>query len=235
MGGREFCAPDNSSYPKWNSWDIFKWRVLSEKMGGGRAYLEAYKDGWVVYNKFRIKGAAEQHRIPPVLLACVAWAEVGGKPDGIKRPAFQGRTLQQTLAGKPVKFGKPPEQTSVGAVSIQLRVASKELGIPVELLSYPDRMSLITCLETDAFNLNIVAQHLKNIVLYDYPGIDTSNLTDEQFIIAGSRYNRGIERALGEFVNSIKLPPGSQGRQFSEYGRRMLEHRDHVLTLLDKV
>lgn len=235
MSGREFCAPDNSSYPKWNSWDIFKWRVLSEKMGGGRPYLQAYKDGWVVYNKFRIKDAAQQHRIPPVLLACVAWAEVGGKPDGIKRPAFQGRTLQRTLAGRPVKFGKPPEETSVGAVSIQLRVASKELGIPVELLSYPDRMNLITCLETDVFNLIVVAQHLKNLILYDYPGIDTSNLTDEQFIVAGSRYNRGIERALGDFVNSIKLPPDSQGRQFSEYGRRMLEHRGHVLTLLNKI
>lgn len=235
MSGREFCAPDNSNYPKWNSWDIFKWRALSEKMGGGRAYLEAYKDGWVVYNKFRIKDAAEQHRIPPVLLACVAWAEVGGKPDGIKRPAFRARTLQRTLAGRPVKFGKPPEETSVGAVSIQLRVASKELGIPVELLSYLDRMNLITCLETDAFNLNIVARHLKNLILFDYPGIDTSNLTDEQFIVAGSRYNRGIERALDDFANSIKLPPGSQGRQFSEYGRGMLEHRGHVLTLLDKV
>ncbi len=96
-------------------------------------------------------------------------------------------------------------------------------------------MNLITCLETDTFNLNIVAQHLKNLILHDYPGIDTSNLTDEQFIVAGSRYNRGIERALGDFVDSIKLSAGSHGRQFSEYGRRMLEHRDHVLTLLDKV
>jgi len=235
MSGREFCASDNSSHPKWSSWDIVKWRALSEKIGGGRAYLEAYKDGWIVYNKFRIKSAAEQHRIPPVLLACVAWAEVGGKPDGIKRPAFQIRTLQRRLAGRPVKFGKPPEETSVGAVSIQLRIASKELGIPIEVLSYSDRMKLITCLETDSFNLNIVAQHLKNLILFDYPGIDTSNLTDEQFIVAGSRYNRGIERALGDFLNSIKVLPGSQGRQFSEYGRRMLEHRDHVLTLLDKV
>jgi hypothetical protein len=89
MSGREFCAPGNTNHPKWNSWDIFKWRALSEIMGGGRAYLEAYKDGWIVYNKFRIKDAAEQHRIPPVLLACVAWAEVGGIPDGIKRPAFK--------------------------------------------------------------------------------------------------------------------------------------------------
>ena len=92
MSGREFCAPDNSNHPKWKSWDVFKWRVLSEKMGGGRAYLQAYKDGWIVYNKFRIKDAAEQYRIPAALLACVAWAEVGGKPDGIKRPVFQGRT-----------------------------------------------------------------------------------------------------------------------------------------------
>jgi hypothetical protein len=235
MSVREFCAPDNTNHPKWNSWDIFKWRALSEKMGGGRAYLEAYKDGWIVYNKFRIKDAAQQHRIPPVLLACVAWAEVGGKPDGIKRPAFQGRTLQRTLAGRPVKFGKPPEETSVGAVSIQLRVASKELGIPIELLSYSDRMNLITCLETDTFNLHVVAQHLKNLILFDYPGIDTLNLTDEQFIVAGSRYNRGIGRALGDFLISIKLPPGSQGRQFSEYGRRMLEHRDRILKLLDKI
>ena len=72
-----------------DNWDVFKWRALLEKMGGGRAYLEAYKDDWVVYNKFRIKGSAEQYRIPPALLACVAWAEVGGKPDGIKSLHFK--------------------------------------------------------------------------------------------------------------------------------------------------
>lgn len=235
MSDKEFCAPDNSNYPKWSTWDVFKWRALSERFGGGKAYLEAYKDGWTLYNKFKIKDASEQRHIPAILLACVAWAEVGGKPDGIKKPVFQERSLQQYLAGRPTLFGKPPENTSFGAVSMQLRVAAKELGLLVERMPYSERMKLIACLETDAFNLAVVAQHLQSLILYDNPGIDTSNLSDEQFVVVGARYNRGIERSLTDITNSMKLPPGTKGREFSEYGRRMLEHRAHVSSLLNKV
>ncbi|WP_143713650.1 hypothetical protein [Variovorax sp. RO1] len=234
MSGKEFCASDSSNYPKWNTWDVFKWKALSEKFGGGRVYLEAYKDGWIAYNKYEITEIAAQHRIPAVLLASVAWAEVGGKPDGFKKPVFIGRSLQRQLAGRPTLFGKPPERTSFGAVSMQLEVAARELGLSVETIPHSDRMNLISCLETDKFNLRLVAQHLRNLILHDNPGNDTLSLSTEQFIVVGARYNRGIERPLTDITNSIKLSPGAQGRNFSEYGRRMLEHRAHVAALLNR-
>lgn len=235
MSGVEFCAPDNSSHPKWEIWDVFKWRVLSKKFGGGDAYLHAYKDGWIVYNKHKINGAAAQYKIPAILLASVAWAEVGGKPDGFKKPVFMGRYLQRRLAGRPTFFGKPPQNTSFGAVSMQLRVAAGELGLSIEAMPYSDQANLISCLETDTFNLRVVAQHLRNLILHDNPATDTLNLSTEQFIVVGARYNRGIERPLVDITSSIKLAPGTQGRNFSEYGRRMLEHRDHVSALLEKL
>lgn len=235
MSGTEFCAPDNSSYSKWTAWDVFKWRAFSEKFGGGKAHLEGYKDGWVVYNKSKIKDAADHHRIPSILIASVAWAEVGGKPDGMKKPAFHLRSLQRKLAGRPTLFGKAPEKTSFGAVSMQLRVAAQEIGLSADSMPYSERMDLIYCLETDTFNLSLVAKHLKSLILHDNPGIDTSTLSDEQFIVVGARYNRGTERALNDIKNSINQTPGTRGREFSEYGRRMLEHRAHVSSLLNKI
>ena len=237
MSGREFCAPDNSNYPKWSSWDVFKWQALSEKFGGGRAYLTAYKDGWVVYNKNRIVEIAKQEKIPPALLASVAWAEVGGKPDGTKKPVFFERSLQTWFnqrGGAPGIYDKPPGGTSVGAVSIQMRNAARELGLSIEEMSFSDQVAMLNCLNTDVFNLTVVAKHLRGLVLHDYPSAGTAHLTDEQFIAAGARYNRGTTRPLADITNSIKLPPGARGREYSEYGRRMIEHREHVSRLLNR-
>lgn len=93
MSGREFCAPDTSNYPKWSSWDVFRWQALSEKFGGGRAYLIAYKDGWVVYNKKRIAEIAKREKIPPVLLAAGGHCELGQAAAGRQRQGiFRVRT-----------------------------------------------------------------------------------------------------------------------------------------------
>jgi hypothetical protein len=235
VSGKEFCAPDNFNYPKWNAWDVFKWRALSEKLGGGHAYLAAYKGGWVVYNKDRIADIAKRESIPPVLLASVAWAEVGGKPDGIKKPLFFERSMQQRLNGKgyaPGTYDRPAGNTSVGAVSIQMRNAARELGLSIEAMTFSDQVTLLDCLNTDVFNLTVVARHLRGLILHDYPGADTANLTNEQFIVAGARYNRGTDRPLADIMSSLKLPPGTKGREYSEYGRRMVEHREHVARLL---
>ena len=236
MSGREFCAPDNANYPKWTSWDVIKWQVLSKKFGGGQAHLTAYKDAWVVYNQNRIVKIAKQEKIPPPLLASVAWAEVGGKPDGTKKPIFIERSLQRWLnewGEMPGIYDKPAGSTSVGAVSIQMRNAARELGLSIEEMTFSDQVEMMDCLNTDVFNLTVVAKHLRGLVLHDYPDADTANLTDEQFIAAGARYNRGTARSLADITNSIKLPPGAKGREYSEYGRRMIEHRAHVSRLLN--
>lgn len=121
----------------------------------------------------------------------------------------------------------------MGAVSIQMRNAARELGLSIEEMPFSDQVEMMDCFNTDVFNLTVVAKHLRGLVLHDYPGADTVNLTDEQFIVAGARYNRGTARSLADITNSIKLPPGPKGREYSEYGRRMIEHRAHVSRLLN--
>jgi hypothetical protein len=238
MSGREFCAPDDANYPKWSTLNGFIWKLLPERAGGGFPYLSAYKDAWVLYNRLRIVATAKKYKIPPALLGSVAWAEVGGKPDESKRPMFAFRSFDWSgpdWVDRNLTVSKPPGQTSFGAVSIQLRAAARELNLDVETMDYEDELRLISCLETDVFNLDIVARHLQGLVLHDYPAADTQSLSEEQFIVAGARYNRGIERALSDITDSLKATPGSQGREYSSYGRAMVTHRQHVEALLDRM
>jgi hypothetical protein len=149
---------------------------------------------------------------------------------------FFERSLQSWMSktgGRPGKYDKPPGSTSVGAVSIQMRNAARELGLSVEEMPFSDQVDMLNCLNTDVFNLTVVAKHLRSLVLHDYPGTQTANLTDEQFIAAGARYNRGTARSLADITNSAKLPAGARGREYSEYGRRMVEHRERVSRLLN--
>jgi hypothetical protein len=231
----QFCSLTGASYPKWTNWDVLVWRLWPQALGGGTPTLTHYKDAWVVYNKLRIISYANSHHIPPILLACVAWTEVGGKPDWIKRPVFELRSFDwsgPTWVDTHLTITKPPEQTSVGAVAIQLGVVARELNIDIGQLTHAQQSSMIDCLETDAFNLDIVARHLRDLILHDYPHADTRNLTEEQFIVAGSRYNRGEARALSDFQASIQAAPGSANRVYSSYGRAMLAHRAHIQQIL---
>ncbi|MGY6357980.1 hypothetical protein ACXIVH_25265, partial [Citrobacter amalonaticus] len=68
--------------------------------------------------------------------------------------------------------------------------------------------------------------HLHDLILYDNPDTDTLHLTDEQIILAGSRYNRGLIRAKEDIILSIRKLPGSAEREYSEYGRRIIEKKD---------
>nr|POY48457.1 hypothetical protein F131LOC_03822 [Pectobacterium versatile] len=86
----------------------------------------------------------------------------------------------------------------------------------------------------DDFNLWIVAQHLRDMILYDYPDVATLYLNDEQYMMAGVRYNRGIQRKLSEFIHFIDAKPerGSVEFDYISYGVRLLQIRNHVRKLL---
>jgi hypothetical protein len=60
------------------------------------------------------------------------------------------------------------------------------------------------------------------------------NLTDEQIVIVGSRYNRGTERKLEDFIYSLKAKPGTETRKYTEYGRAMLRRRERIRNLLNR-
>lgn len=226
-----YCAPDEVTHPKWTTFDALTW-----KLGGGAPSLNRYKDSWIIFNRQKIINSASKHKISPQLLASVAWIEVGGKPDGWKDYAFFLRAIDWSGSDWVNRHltitGKPPLETSFGAVSIQLRAVAEELGMNPATLSLGDSLRIISCLKKDAFNLDIVAKHLHGLILYDYPDADTANLSDEQFIVAGSRYNRGTQRALADIVDSNLQAPGNSKRIYSSYGRTMIRHKQHIASLL---
>lgn len=229
------CGPESPSYPKWTTLDALMWLFLPKIAGGGTEYLLAYKDGWVLYNARRIKAAAKTHKIPATLLAGVAWEEAGGMPnfvDHITHPVRSFDWSGPSWIDRNLTISIPPEQTSFGSVSIQLRRAAEEMGIQVNTMSYATRTGLAQCLESDAFNIEIVARHLHGLIVHDYPTADTTTLTDEQTIVAGARYNRGTERALQDIIQSIDAPAGSPTRPYSEYGRTLIRRRPRIDRLL---
>jgi hypothetical protein len=230
-----YCNPSiTTSAPKWDTLDWVIMHVWPKSFGGGRMHLENYKNAWVIHNKINIINAARKNNIPVDLLAGVAWIEVGGKPDGVKRPAYFFRTVywSGTDSGGH-NFNKNPSKTSFGAVSIQLRRSAAELGFDAESMSFLDQNNLITCLQNDVFNLDVVAKHLHNLILFDYPGINTNDLSEEQIIVAGSRYNRGTERLLQDIITSNRSAKGLAIREYSEYGRSIIRRRVEIANLLN--
>lgn len=229
-------GPGSPDYPSWTTWSAIS-HVIRKGLGGGNKDLFAYKDGWVGFNAERIKASAARSKIPPSLLAGVAWIEVGGDPEGVDGFIHAFRSFDwsgPSWVDRNLTISTAPDRTSFGAISIQLRRAAETLGMNPGKLVYEQRVLLARCLETDAFNIEIVARHLRDLILYDYPGADTTKLTDEQIIVAGSRYNRGTERALADILASIQAPPGDATREYSEYGRALLKRRDLVQALLAK-
>jgi hypothetical protein len=229
----EFCSLDGNNAPKWSVFNAAVWRLTPNwpwaHLDGGQAQLFGYKKGWLSYNRSRILGAARTNRIPADLLGCVILNEVGGDPPWVKRNLML--PYRQYMPHWMPRM-KPPTQTSEGAVKIQLQATLSALGQDDKGLTREQQNQLTACLETDTFNIDVVARLLRKLILFDYPNIDTRSLTDEQFIMAGSRYNRGTARPLKDFIQSLKDPPGTPSRVYTSYGRAMLGHRPEVRALL---
>ncbi|WP_261371215.1 hypothetical protein, partial [Yersinia bercovieri] len=178
-----------------------------------------------------IINVAREERIPVLLLAGVAVSEVGGMPDRLKSAGvLQFRQLIiDTMKGD----NTSSNSTSVGLIAMQIKVVAETIGLDPSKLTMLQQHKLADCLLSDSFNIRVVAKHLNSLILFDNPQIiDTSNLTDEQIILAGSRYNRGIEREKDDFVNSISSPVGNINREYSSYGRRIIEKKSSIYEIL---
>lgn len=236
MGENEFCGTETDTHPQWTPWDLIRWKLVPSRLGGGAEHLNRYKDSWIIHNKTRIIESARSNKFPAILLASVLRTEVGGTPDIIDHFSYPIRSFDWSgsdWVDRHLTITKAPETTSVGPGSIQLQNAAAELGLNWKYLSIQSKDNLFDCLTQDTFNIEIIAKHIRSLILYDYPGTDTLNITDEQFIVAGSRYNRGTKRDLKDIINSINVKEGSADRAYSEYGRAMMKHKPHVQALLD--
>jgi len=115
----------------------------------------------------------------------------------------------------------PPERTSFGAVSMQLRVAAKYLGVDPNNLSFNQQRGIIDFLSSDEKNLLIVGRHLCDLIACDFGQAKLCTLTDEQIRIVATRYNRGAHLSLEKI------------KQNTHYGDRVLEKKHHVIKLLN--
>ncbi|ARA77758.1 hypothetical protein RC90_12470 [Pectobacterium brasiliense] len=230
----QFCnVKSTSSFPKWNGIDFAIWQYLpdDEVLVTGEPRLWAYKAAYLNYNRDKIKKYALSERVPILLLAGVAVAEVGGVPERAK--SYGVLQVYQLLDLFKRSGNKKSNSTSVGSLAIQLRAAAETLGIDPETLTSTQQLQLANCLLDDDFNIRIVAGHLRELIIYDNPGIiDTLNITDEQLILAASRYNRGIERRKEDFIESINAEVGSPMRDYSSYGRVIIKRRNIINKIL---
>lgn len=203
--GQFLCEESNNS-PKWSIIDLFAWKLLPARFGGGVQYIQTFKDEWVRNNRLSIASAARRSKIPPELLAGVCWIEVGGDPSFIDRVAFEIRSFD--WSGPPwvdryLTITNNPAKTSFGPVSIQVRTAARTLGLEPSEMSTTLQRSLAMCLERDVFNIDVVALHLRQLIDHDGFHENLPNLTMDQVRVVGARYNRGIGLSVDEIKNNL--------------------------------
>lgn len=230
-----FCKTDSpSGFRKWNVWDAGLWYFLPDNdvfISTGESRSLAYKVAYLQYNQEMLIHYAKSESIPILLLAGVAFNEVGGMPENSK--AYGVLQAFQLVDFIKRDGNKKSNATSVGSLAIQLRAAAETLGINPKTLTTTQQLQLANCLLNDDFNISIVAKHLKSLILFDNPKLaDTSVLTDEQLILAGSRYNRGIERKKEDFIASIHGDATPEVREYSSYGRTILRRKTIIFKAL---
>lgn len=195
----ELCDTSTNSSPTWGLFDVFKWKIVPESFGGGRAYIQRFKDAWVVHNKLSIKAAALKYSLPVQLLAGVCWIETGGDPNFIDRVAFEVRAFDH-IGNSSHVVTNPPTKTSFGLVSIQLRTAAYTLGLDADKMAVSELRSLSHCLERDVYNIDLAAKHLRMLADHDH----FVSIGLEEARVIGSRYNRGMELSLDKIMQNTR-------------------------------
>jgi hypothetical protein len=193
-------------HPQWDSFDLLRWKLMPERFGGGRQYIQQFKNSWVRHNRLIIIQQANAHQIPPELLAGTAWIEVGGDPSFIDGVAYDVRSFDWSgpeWVDRNMTITRRPETTSFGSVSMQLRTAAQTLGMDPRRMRGDDWDRLRRMLENDTTNLELVARHLRQLALQDFPGQDTRQLTPERIEIIGARYNRGTGLSLEQIRRNV--------------------------------
>lgn len=217
------CEQDNNS-PSWTLWDLIRWLLPINSEKTGDPLLNQYKAAWVIRNSKTIIKEAAANDIPDTLLAGVCWKEAGGDPDFIDVLAHTARSFDHMgpdYIDKKLTILKPPEKTSYGAVSMQLRVAAKTLGYDIDKLTALDRHKLGRCLEKDVFNIYMVAKHLRELVNFDKLQTKKPFLDETSFKVAATRYQRGIKPKLEDIKKDM------------HYGSVIYNNIDYLRKLLD--
>lgn len=194
----EFCniSDKGNSSPKWTNFDFMMRHVIPEFMGGGIPYARKFKTAFVIHNRLTIISAANTNRLPPELVAGVAWIESGGKPNDWKGSIYNFRLFKDLI----YSGGKPADRTSFGFMSMQVHAAAETLGIDPNTLGTEKQIQLIHCLEQDTYVIGLAAKHLRMLADYDKLG---DSIGIEESRIIGARYNYGTSRTIEQLKTDL--------------------------------
>lgn len=198
MSDELVCTESNQS-PTWGVIDVLRWKAWPERLGGGRAYIQQWKDAWVRHNKAQIRQVAMRYGFPAEVLAGVCWIEAGGDPQLIDRVAFEVRSFDWSgpdWMDRNMTITHNPARTSFGAVSMQLRTAAQTLGLNPATTTQEQLRTLANCLEQDVFNINVVGQHLRQLIDLDKLQGNRPAMSTDAIRVLGARYNRGMGLTL---------------------------------------
>jgi len=193
--------------PSWGAFDVARWKRLE-----GEKYLFEYKDKWVKGYRKIIRAAADTFDIPQVLLAGVAYNEVGGMMDWMDDLAYGGR--------KTVPFTKDPKLTSIAPMSLQVRRAGEELGYDPATMTKAQMNAVVESLQDPQQAIFLAAKHLARLRDIDYKGKGAASLTVDEIIVIGTRYNQGPDKSLSEIMLN------------KDYGIAIMKRGKHILKLL---
>jgi len=184
---------------------------------------DVFKDQWVRGHRNAINAAAEKYNIPPVLLAGVAYVEVGGMPFWFDRATFDVRRhpiVQRIAPHVPSGYiqnqlTRQYDHTSFGHTSVQMATAAEVLGYDFNNLTMAQRRAIAESLEDPAQSIFIAASYLSHLRNNAFPGVSAEDMTLDQISALASWYNVG---------------PGDSSRA---NGNRILARLDRLMELLE--
>jgi len=176
----------------WGASDTLWWRT------GGADDEDTFKRQWIYDHRQVIEVAARTYGIPDSLLAGVAYVEIGGKPTYLDDAVD---VLRQQVPAGAVRhalpyLSAPPDHTSYGPMSIQIRRAADALGYDPDTIAYTQRDAIIGSLKDHRQSLFIAAKHLADLKLTtDFATVPPGQLSTAQEALLAAKYNAGPDKA----------------------------------------
>ena len=192
--------------------ETFRYYILDRNIVGSvrkspahKEYIHKYKAYYVHAMRDTITTAAVRFHLPPTLVAGMVYNEVGGS-DLIKPYVHLARDL---FSGEDAA-----DRTSLGPTSLQPRRALEALGYdPAHVDPTIKRDVVHSLIENHAFAIFVAAKHLSDLRDTFVPGVDAGDMTDDDQILLGARYNQGPDA------------PEERVRKDLSYGRRIVGRR----------
>jgi hypothetical protein len=163
---------------EWDEGDFAAWRT-------GLLKIEEFKNQWVCGYQEVIKIAAGKFNVPAKLLASIAWREVGGDPP------IQD-TIIRALREQGILRDAPPEETSFGDMSIQIRTAARALDYDPDNLTQGQLEAIVVSLTNPIMGIYIAAKHLSDLRMIYLPSKnDPQTISEREMQALAGAYNAG--------------------------------------------